>query len=144
MVQHRQSPLQKKLGFLTIVVTNQSGVAKGLFGEDAVARFNARLSQELSVEGGEIDAFYICPYHPAAHIDRYRCDHPDRKPNPGMMERAIIDFSISRSASLLVGDKITDIQAAEAAGIEGHLFSGSNLFAFLSPFLSIKGTGNLP
>lgn len=129
--------LARSLGYLTIVVTNQSGVARGLFGEAEVTRFNEALSRLLGGKPNEssIDKFYFCPYHPNAVVPNYRADHPDRKPRPGMIERAISDLEIDRSRSLLVGDKATDIEAANAAGIPGYLFCGGNLFAFLSPLL---------
>ncbi|MBB2204860.1 D-glycero-alpha-D-manno-heptose-1,7-bisphosphate 7-phosphatase [Gluconacetobacter takamatsuzukensis] len=137
----RAIALAKKLGYLTVVVTNQSGVARGLFGEDDVARFNAHLARALASEGGSIDAFYVCPYHPDAIIESYRCDHPDRKPNPGMILRAIADLPIDRAKSFLIGDKQTDIDAAAAAGIAGQLFPGGDLSTFLSSFLSVTVTG---
>lgn len=132
----------KALGYHTVVVTNQSGVARGLFTEADVVRFNgwlnAELSKGLSLPTGKraIDAFYICPYHPDATIKKYRVDHADRKPRPGMIERAMRDLPIQRAGSFLVGDKDSDIQAAEAAGIPGYLFKGENLYDFLFPFLS--------
>lgn len=121
----------RSLGYLAVVVTNQSGVARGMFGEEDVARFHAELQQHLAAEGGAIDAFYVCPYHPDAVVEQYRCDHPDRKPNPGMIERAIADFAIDRTRSILVGDKSTDIEAARAAGVRGYLFAGGNLHDFI-------------
>ena len=131
----------KAMGYLVVVVTNQSGVARGLFGEPDVVRFNDRLNTELSsglsLENHQqaIDAFYICPYHPEAVVSNYRVDHADRKPNPGMINRAVSDLSIDCTRSFLVGDKKSDIQAAEAAGIPGYLFRGGNLCAFLTPLL---------
>ncbi|MBB2169637.1 HAD family hydrolase [Gluconacetobacter aggeris] len=127
--------LIRRRGYRAIVVTNQSGIARGLFGEKDVELFHARLVSALAKKGGAIDAFYFCPYHPQAMIERYRCDHPDRKPNPGMIERAIADFAIDRSRSILIGDKNTDIEAALAAGIRGYLFTGGNLFDFVSSIL---------
>ncbi|MFT8802992.1 MULTISPECIES: D-glycero-alpha-D-manno-heptose-1,7-bisphosphate 7-phosphatase [Gluconobacter] len=127
--------MAKRNGYLTIVVTNQSGVARGFFNEKDVDLFNYALARRLACYGGIIDRFYVCPYHPDASIEAYRSDHPDRKPHPGMIKRAMADFRIDPQYSFLVGDKITDLQAAEAAGIAGHLFSGGNLSSFLSPLL---------
>jgi len=136
--------LARSLGYLIVVVTNQSGVARGLFGEDDVARFNEALAGRLAdgrPGAPTIDRFYACPYHPDAVVPAYRLDHPDRKPRPGMIERAIVDLGIDRSRSLLVGDKMTDIAAAEAAGIPGHLFPGGDLHAFLHPLLASSSHG---
>jgi D-glycero-D-manno-heptose 1,7-bisphosphate phosphatase len=118
-------------GYLVVVVTNQSGVARGLFEEADMHIFHAHMQKQLSRYGARINAFYFCPYHPQATVERYRCDHPDRKPNAGMIERAIKDLSIDRSRSFLIGDRDTDIQAAQAAGIPGYLFDRSNLDDFL-------------
>jgi len=130
--------LAKTLGYLTVVVTNQSGVARGLFSEDDVARFNEHLAQALASEGGEIDRFYVCPYHPDATIPAYRRDHRDRKPNPGMLERAISELAIDPTRSFLVGDKETDVMAASAAGISGYLFPGGDLHSFLTHILRAR------
>ncbi|MBO1360628.1 HAD family hydrolase [Acetobacter sacchari] len=125
----------KACGYVTVVVTNQSGVARGLFDEAAVDRFNAHLADEVAREGGVLDRFYVCPYHPDARVAAYRCNHPDRKPNPGMITRAASELNLDLSRSFLVGDKNTDVEAAAAAGIPGYLFSGDNLMSFLSPYL---------
>lgn len=134
----RAVALAKELGYLTVVVTNQSGVARGLFGEDDVARFNEHLARALTTEGGTIDRFYVCPYHPDAAITAYRHDHWDRKPNPGMIEKAISDLGIDPTRSILVGDKLTDVMAASAAGVSGYLFTGSDLYTFLMPLLRAR------
>ncbi|GAB6968497.1 HAD family hydrolase [Komagataeibacter kakiaceti JCM 25156] len=123
-------------GRLAIVVTNQSGIARGLYEEADAHAFNTHIQDRLRAWNARIDGFYLCPYHPDAIIERYRQDHPDRKPGPGMIERAIRDFHIDRNGSFLVGDRQTDIQAAQAAGIPGYLFTGARLDAFITPLLS--------
>lgn len=123
-------------GFLAIVVTNQSGVARGYFDEAAVDAFHAAMQSDLAASGARIDAFYACPYHEAGTVARYRvADHPDRKPNPGMIVRAFADHAIDRDRSFLVGDRDSDMAAARAAGIAGHLFAGGDLDAFIAPLL---------
>ncbi|QYC10095.1 D-glycero-alpha-D-manno-heptose-1,7-bisphosphate 7-phosphatase [Brevundimonas nasdae] len=122
----------KSLGYLTVIVTNQSGVARGLFTEDQMHDFNALLIAQLAQDGGVIDAVYAAPYHADAVIERYRHpDHPDRKPNPGMLLRAIEEHGIDPSKSLMIGDQPTDVEAARRAGVAGHLFKGDNLDAFV-------------
>ncbi|QHI95845.1 HAD-IIIA family hydrolase [Aristophania vespae] len=124
-----------KCGYLVIVVTNQSGIARGLYTEEQARLFNEHIQSQLSLWGAHIDKFYISPYHPQAIIERYRCDHHDRKPNPGMIEKAFKEFDIDKENSFLVGDRDTDIQAARAAGLKGYLFDGKNLDNFVSPLL---------
>lgn len=126
----------KKLGFLVIVVTNQSGIARGYFDEKTMHHFHAHIQQELQKHHTFIDSFYFCPYHPQGIIPQYMKDHPDRKPNAGMLERAIQDHNINRYRSFLIGDKETDIQAAHRAHITGYLFQEKNLYHFLQKILS--------
>lgn len=123
-------------GYLVVVVTNQSGVARGLFDEPALDRFHHHLRAMLAAEGARLDALYSCPYHPEATVARYRCDHPDRKPRPGMILRAFADLPIARQGSFLIGDQPRDLAAAAAAGIPGHLFPGGDLEAFVVGLLA--------
>jgi D-glycero-D-manno-heptose 1,7-bisphosphate phosphatase len=119
-------------GFQVIVVTNQSGVARGYFSEDVLNGFHGHMLTELQKQGARIDHIYYCPYHPEAVVEAYRADHPDRKPAPGMVLRAIADHDVDVSRSFLIGDNLTDIYAAEAAKIPGFLFAGEgDLSAFL-------------
>jgi D-glycero-D-manno-heptose 1,7-bisphosphate phosphatase len=122
-----------RAGWLVIVVTNQSGVGRGFYSEADVHALHERMSQDLAQAGGHIDAFYHAPQHPEAALDTYRHpDPPDRKPNPGMILRALSEWPIDREASLLVGDKPSDLEAAERAGVRAALFSGGDLMAFLA------------
>ncbi len=115
-----------------LVVTNQSGVARGYFDEAAVDGFHAAIQTGLSAIGGKIHAFYSCPYHESAVVERYRHpDHPDRKPNPGMILRGLADWSLRPEEACMVGDKVSDVEAANRAGMEGYLFVGGDLAAFL-------------
>jgi D-glycero-D-manno-heptose 1,7-bisphosphate phosphatase len=121
-----------RAGWLVIVVTNQSGVGRGFYSEDDMRALHARMSQDLAQAGGHIDAFYHAPHHPDAPVDAYRHpDPPDRKPNPGMILRALSEWPIAKAASILVGDKPSDLEAALRAGIRGVLFEGGDLAAFL-------------
>ncbi len=122
-----------RAGWLVIVVTNQSGVGRGFYSEADVHALHARMAEDLAKAGGHIDAFYHAPQHPEAPIDAYRHpDPPDRKPNPGMILRALSEWPIDKGASLLVGDKPSDLEAALRAGVRGVLFGGGDLTAFLA------------
>ena len=121
-----------RAGWLVIVVTNQSGVGRGYYTEDDVHALHAHMRAELAEIGAHIDAFYHAPQHPEAEQAAYR--HPDpplRKPNPGMILQALADWPIDREASLLIGDKPSDLEAASRAGVRGVLFKGGNLQTFL-------------
>lgn len=108
-------------GYWVIVVTNQSGVARGLFGMAEVDAFHAHLAARLAGQGAAIDAFYSCPYHPDATVAEWRADHEDRKPRPGMLLRAFSEWPIAREGSFLIGDKPSDLAAAGAVGLPGVL-----------------------
>ena len=119
-------------GVLVIVATNQSGVARGMFDMAAVEGIHDLMQSQLAADGAHIDAFYVCPFHPNAVVQAYRHpDHPDRKPNPGMILRAMADWNIDPARAVLVGDKPRDIAAATRAGIRGVLFPGGDVDAFL-------------
>ena len=120
------------LGYRTVIVTNQSGVARGLFDEERMHAFNALLLKRLADEGARIDAVYACPFHAEATVARYRHpDHPDRKPNPGMLLRAIAEHDIDPARSLMVGDQPSDMEAARRASVQGLRFEGGDLDSFL-------------
>lgn len=117
------------IGALAIVVSNQAGIARGLYSREDVDRFHAAMEQALAVEGAHIDAFYICAHHPnAVFADLRHPDHPDRKPNPGMVLRALREWPIDSRASFLIGDMDSDIDAARRAKIESFRFEGGNLY----------------
>jgi D,D-heptose 1,7-bisphosphate phosphatase len=118
-------------GFLAIVVSNQAGVAKGLYAEKQVAAFNAAIAQGLLAEGAHVDAFYHCPYHPEGTVAAYTRESEDRKPNAGMLLRAFADWPHVKTGSFLIGDKTSDIEAAGRAGIPGYLFSEGRLDRFV-------------
>jgi D-glycero-D-manno-heptose 1,7-bisphosphate phosphatase len=121
-----------RAGWLVIVVTNQSGVGRGYYAEADMHALHARMNEDLAAAGGRIDAIYFCPDHPDAPLERYRHpDPPNRKPNPGMILQALRDWPVDRAASVLVGDKPSDMEAASRAGVRGVLFEGGDLRALL-------------
>lgn len=119
-------------GGLVLIATNQSGIGRGYYSEAQMHAFHAEMRRQLAETGGRIDRIYFCPFHEDAAEDRYRHpDHPDRKPNPGMVLRALADFGVSPASALMIGDKQADVQAANAAGVDGYLYAGGDLDAFL-------------
>jgi len=125
-------------GYLVFVVTNQSGVARGLYEESDVQRLHAWMANELATIGARIDAFEYCPDHPDAVVERYRRASVRRKPGPGMITDLISRYDVDTSRSLLIGDRQIDMEAAHAAGIKGYLFSGGNLCTFVRSILASK------
>lgn len=106
---------------LAILVTNQSGVARGLFGEDAVLQVHDRLERELARGGARLDGIYYCPHHPTIGQPPYRLSCECRKPRPGMLVRAAADHDIDLSKSFVVGDKYSDVRLAHEAGARAVL-----------------------
>ncbi len=125
-------------GYHTIVVTNQSGIARGYYSEDDLAHLHHWMNDDLEQRTGHrIDAFYYAPFHPNATVPAYQHDdHPDRKPNPGMLQRAIRDFNLSPGACLMIGDKQSDMEAARRSNVAGLLFTGGCLLTALQSNLS--------
>jgi len=119
--------LLNDLGYLVFVVTNQSGIARGRYNEAAVEALHRWMAGQMAVAGARVDTFYFCPHHPEAVREDLRLVCDCRKPAPGMLLRAIAEWPVDRSESFLIGDRDTDVEAAQAAGIAGHLFDGGNL-----------------
>jgi D-glycero-D-manno-heptose 1,7-bisphosphate phosphatase len=110
----------KKLGFLLIVITNQSGVARGMYGLDDVNRFNKALDDAIFLAAGvRIDGFYVSPYHLDGTVPEFSIAHPDRKPGIGLIEKARKDFDIDMDRSFFIGDRGSDIGCAKNAKIPG-------------------------
>jgi D-glycero-D-manno-heptose 1,7-bisphosphate phosphatase len=128
-------------GWWVFVVTNQSGIARGFYSEEQMETLHAWLHAELATRGAKVDRIYHCPYHEDGTVERYRKDSYDRKPRPGMLIRAMTDFPVVKEQSFLIGDKQADIEAAQAAGIRGFLFTGGDLSAFAEWALADMGGG---
>ena len=114
-----------------VVVTNQSGVARGYYSEQDVESLHRWMNAELNRQGARIDAFYFCPHHPDGAIPEYTRVCDCRKPQPGMLLQAMEDWRADPAESFLIGDKESDVAAAAAAGIRGYLFDGGNLLEFV-------------
>lgn len=101
------------MGWLAIVVTNQAGIARGLYNEADVQMLHRHVAQLLAKADAKIDGYYLCPHHPEFSLNDCDC----RKPEAGMLLRAAQDFSIDLNASYLIGDKASDIEAAHRVGV---------------------------
>jgi D-glycero-D-manno-heptose 1,7-bisphosphate phosphatase len=110
-----------EVGFKIVVVTNQSGVARGYFPESLVHEAHNRIDGMLSQFGARIDAVYYCPHHPRAGNSQYTRDCDCRKPRTGLIERAVKDLAIDKVHSYMVGDKWTDVELGQRAGVHAIL-----------------------
>jgi len=119
----------RQMGFAIVVVSNQSGVARGMFDEAAVQAVNHRLELQLAAEhaGAIIDRHEYCPYHPEGTVPEYRHESERRKPKPGMILEAARAMALDLSRSWLIGDAARDIEAGKAAGVRTILFSDPSL-----------------
>lgn len=106
-------------GYLAVVVTNQSGVARGYYTRRDVEDLYAHVSRQLFAAGARIDAFYWCPHHP---LEQCRC----RKPRPGMLLRAAREMDIDLAGSVMVGDRVSDVMAGLGAGCRPYYIGGEN------------------
>jgi D-glycero-D-manno-heptose 1,7-bisphosphate phosphatase len=109
-----------------VVATNQSGIGRGYFDERTYADLTRWMCERFAAEHAPIARVYHCPYHPQHGIGEYRRDHPWRKPNPGMFLQAASDLGLDLAQSALVGDRMSDIAAAVAAGIGLRILLRSN------------------
>lgn len=114
------------LGYRLIVVTNQAGIARGFYSEADFDLLMTWMKDTFLSEGVELDAVYHCPFHPEHGIGKYKQEHEDRKPGTGMLRRGVREFGVELQQSVMVGDRCTDIAAANAAGLrQAFLISGT-------------------
>ncbi len=118
-------------GYLVIVITNQSGVARGYFPESDVRRLHEWMNEDLRARNAHIDAFYYCPHHEKGSVKEYTKKCLCRKPSPYMVEEACRRFGIDRAASVFIGDKASDMECASNAGIRGIPYHGGSLLEVL-------------
>jgi len=107
-----------KIGFLVVVITNQAVVARGWLTEKEIDKIHAVLIKRLAKYGAKIDAIYYCPHHPSANLKKYRLRCRCRKPNPGMILKAIKKYHIDRKKSFMIGDTTRDTLAGKRAGLK--------------------------
>ncbi|WP_022942514.1 D-glycero-beta-D-manno-heptose 1,7-bisphosphate 7-phosphatase [Psychromonas hadalis] len=108
----------KEKGYLLVVITNQSGIARGYFSEEQFHTLTEWMDWSLANRGVDLDGIYYCPHHAEHGIGEYKVDCDCRKPKAGMLNEAIEALGIDVTQSILVGDKVSDIQAGIAAGIK--------------------------
>ncbi len=103
--------LLQENGFKIIVITNQSGIARGYFSEKTLGEIHEKMKKDLSKEDAMVDAIYYCPHHPD---EKCNC----RKPKPGLLEKAIKDFDIDIEKSFIIGDRMLDVEAGYKIGLK--------------------------
>jgi D-glycero-D-manno-heptose 1,7-bisphosphate phosphatase len=113
--------LVNEAGLRAIVVTNQSGIARGLIPESLVRRVNRQLTRRIVAGGGRLDAIYYCPHHPEASVKRFRVVCECRKPATGLLEMAAREFGIDMARSFIIGDRFVDMLAGKRAGARSIL-----------------------
>jgi|TARA_Y100001949_G_scaffold46576_1_gene38601 D-glycero-D-manno-heptose 1,7-bisphosphate phosphatase len=113
--------LLNRAGFKVVVVTNQAGVARGLFDEDFIDEAHRFLDQKFSDGGATIDKFYYCPHHPEASVEAYRSECDCRKPKAGMLWKAAQELQLELSHSFVIGDRLSDLRLGQAVGARSLL-----------------------
>jgi D-glycero-D-manno-heptose 1,7-bisphosphate phosphatase len=113
-------------GYKLVVITNQSGIGRGIYSQADFDTLMDWMRAEFAARHVPLDAVYCCPYHPREGLGHYKREHEDRKPSPGMLRRAQRDLNLDLAQSILVGDRCSDIGAANAAGLrQAFLISGT-------------------
>jgi D-glycero-D-manno-heptose 1,7-bisphosphate phosphatase len=113
--------LLNRVGFAVIVVSNQSGIARGIVSEAFVIETHRHIMERLAAGGARLDGYYYCPHHPDATLEPYRQECDCRKPRPGLLLRAARERTLDVSRSFVVGDRWHDLEAGQAAGAAGVL-----------------------
>jgi D-glycero-D-manno-heptose 1,7-bisphosphate phosphatase len=123
-------------GYLVFIASNQSGIARGYYTEDDLKTLDIWMRGEFAKAGARIDDVRYCPFLTDAKIEAYRRDSDWRKPKPGMLLDLMQHWPVDAAKSFLIGDKPTDIEAAKAAGLRGHLFAAGSLDDFVRGLLA--------
>jgi len=116
----------RRLGFFLVVVTNQSGIGRGIYTQPEFDALTDWMKQQFAVERAPIDAVYFCPHHPVDAVDAYRRVCDCRKPAPGMLLSAGRDLDLDLRSSVMFGDRVSDLEAALAAGVEHRFLLGTD------------------
>jgi D-glycero-D-manno-heptose 1,7-bisphosphate phosphatase len=121
--------LLNEADYLVFIVTNQSGIARGMYDEAAVAALHDWLCRDLARIGARVDDIRYCPHHPEGAVAAYSGDCDCRKPRPGMLEDLITHWQVDRAGSFILGDSPRDISAGKAADIRGQLVAPGQILA---------------
>ena len=133
-----------RLGYRLVVVTNQAGIARGLYSEADFEALMIWMRGALRTEGVELDAVYHCPYHPKHGVGEYKRDHEDRKPGTGMLRRAAREFGVSLAESVMVGDRCSDVAAANSAGLkQAFLVTGTEAERCGGEYREVEGLSEI-
>lgn len=133
---HEAVKLFNDSGYFVFVVTNQPGIAHGLYEEETVRSLHRWMNAELIKNGAHIDDWRYCPFHPDAALSAYRAPHPWRKPCAGMLLDLMKHWPIDDTRSFLIGERETDLKAARYARLPGYLFQGGSLADFAADCLA--------
>jgi D-glycero-D-manno-heptose 1,7-bisphosphate phosphatase len=123
--------LLQEAGYRLVVITNQSGIARGYYREEDLSVLHNWLLRTLDREGIHISGIYYCPHHPQGKIDRYRMECDCRKPRLGLFFRASLELNIDLSLSVAIGDRMRDLQICKTHGCRGYLLGGEDREASL-------------
>ena len=124
--------------YKVVIVTNQSGIARGYFSLSDVYKLHRYLKNELIKYGTSVDKIYFCPYHKDGVIKKYKKRSNLRKPNIGMYLKANKLWKIDKKKSFMIGDQITDMEFAQKAKIKGYLYKQKNLYKFIKEKIIFK------
>ena len=121
----------KRRKISAVIATNQSGVARGFFSLEEVNQFHKLMLEKIEDAGGEINKIEICPHLLGAKVNHYSVDCECRKPKPGMINRLLLSMRCSPENAIMIGDRISDIEAGQSAGVVSYLFDQNNLEQFV-------------
>jgi D-glycero-D-manno-heptose 1,7-bisphosphate phosphatase len=133
--------LLNRAGFLALIVSNQSGVARGYFPIELIYNIHDKMKEPITRQGGHIDGIYFCPHYPRGSVSEYAVECDCRKPRTGLIDRACKDFEIDLTRSYMIGDHYTDMELADRAGIKGILVRtgyGAGVIEYNLPVMATK------
>jgi D-glycero-D-manno-heptose 1,7-bisphosphate phosphatase len=127
------------LGYKLVVVTNQAGIGRGLYTQNQFDALTTWMKAEFAARAVPLAEVYCSPYHPEHGIGEYKREHEDRKPSPGMLHRAARDFGVDLAESIMIGDRCSDIGAANAAGLkQAFLIGGTEIGSCEGRYLPVS------
>ena len=134
----------QELGYAVVIVTNQSGIGRGLYTTAEFEELMEWMRGEFRREGVEVTAVYHCPFHPKHGLGEFKREHEDRKPEAGMLRRARLEHGVSLEDSVMIGDRCSDIGAANAAGCrQAFLISGTETVGCGGSYLGVESLGEV-